>query len=497
MGPTTVPAISLGLQRIAALLAALGNPHRAFRAVHVAGTNGKGSVCAALAAALSAGYPVTAINDDDVVDNTSVTTMMTTTSTTAHLRVARFTSPHLLTPRDCIWIEGATISSEMYADVSARVKAADARASIGASPFELLFATAALAFKECQIHVAVVEVGLGGRLDATNVFDFPENPPICCVITSISMDHMDFLGETVELIAAEKAAIMRPGVPVVIGHQPFAGAEAVLLSHAASLGCEVRRPTPLEETSFIPFEARGTLFDETVCIKMPFNGSHQLENIGTVLAAVDAVATRLPPPFLLSSHRVLEAISAAKWPGRLEWVRVRGLSALIDGAHNEDSARRLREYVDRLLLPVHPRHEHISENTPNTLSRSYTRVVWIFGIKDGKRVNRVVEELVRPGDSVKLVPFSLPEDMPWVRPTPVGVVKTATESVLSAGKGLSESSGPVGHDRTSSSVVRTFVSIEEAIDDTLLEVAAAPGTLPIICGSLYLMSDVYRLLVAQ
>ena len=191
----------LGLQRIRAVLDALGNPERAYRVVHVAGTNGKGSTCAMIAAGLQA----------------------------AGVRTGLFTSPHLVEPTERIQIDGLPVSEMQFSRAFDAVHQAASSLNLDAHPsyFETVAAMAFWLFREFNVQTAVIEVGLGGRLDATNVVD-----PALTVITAVDLDHQMFLGDTIAQIAAEKAGILKRGVPAVFAPQKTE-AEEVLESRGA------------------------------------------------------------------------------------------------------------------------------------------------------------------------------------------------------------------------------------------------------------------------
>jgi dihydrofolate synthase/folylpolyglutamate synthase len=293
----------LGLDRITALLQALGNPHRACRWVHVAGTNGKGSTCAMIEAGLRA----------------------------AGIRTGLYISPHLVEPTERIQILGQPVSREQFANAFLRVhETAERMLAAGQldmhpTYFETVTAMAFVAFADAKLDTVVLEVGLGGRLDATNVVT-----PELCVITPIDYDHQVFLGNTIEQIAAEKAGILKPGVPAVFAEQR-GEAEAVLRVKAHAT-YTLSRDWPVTD---LAMDARGSRFRlrgiEIVC---PLAGEHQVEN-----ARVAAIA--------LTQLGVSPAgISTARWPARLERVSERP-EIIIDGAHNPQGTRALAAYIRR------------------------------------------------------------------------------------------------------------------------------------------------------
>jgi dihydrofolate synthase/folylpolyglutamate synthase len=303
------------LDRINTLLDALGNPHRGGRFIHVAGTNGKGSTCAMIASALRV----------------------------SGLRTGLYTSPHLVDPRERIQIDGEWISEQVWTaafdEVHGAVESLLARDRIDAHPsfFETLTAMAFVAFARFGVEVVVLETGLGGRLDATNVV----NPEIA-VITPIDFDHEAFLGSSLESIAAEKAGIIKAGRPVVFaGQRPPAFG---ILEHRA---LEMEAPVTLssewrvEDLHLEKFGSRFTLCrDEEIPIRCPLAGEHQVENARTAVAALDI--------FGVSAAAIGEGIARVSWPGRLERISANP-DVILDGAHNPAGARALAAYIGRFF----------------------------------------------------------------------------------------------------------------------------------------------------
>jgi dihydrofolate synthase/folylpolyglutamate synthase len=293
----------LGLERITDLLEALGNPHRACRWVHVAGTNGKGSTSAMIEAGLRA----------------------------AGIRTGLYISPHLVEPTERIQILGQPVAPEQFAGAFDRVhETAERMLAAGEldmhpTYFETVTAMAFVLFAEARLDTVVLEVGLGGRLDATNVVT-----PALCVITPIDYDHQIFLGDTIQQIAAEKGGILKPGVPAVFAEQR-PEAEAVLRAQTQA-PYTFSRDWPITD---LAIDARGSHFRlkgvEIVC---PLAGEHQVEN-----ARVAAIA--------LSQLGVSPAgISGTRWPARLEHVSEQP-EIIIDGAHNPAGTRALAAYIRR------------------------------------------------------------------------------------------------------------------------------------------------------
>jgi dihydrofolate synthase/folylpolyglutamate synthase len=300
-----------GLETIRGMLAALGNPERRLRAIHVAGSNGKGSCCALMAAALQeAGH-----------------------------RTGLYTSPHLVRFHERIRVDGHDIPGEEIARGMERLRPA-LEAFPEATYFEVATALALQHFAEAGVDVVVLESGLGGRLDATNVFD----APLATLITSISLEHTEVLGATEAAIAREKAGIVKPGVPLVTG--ATGEALAVIRAVAAERGAPLR----VLGEGFVPLPGRATPRGQTLEVdgareagevEIPFVGAHQLENAALAMATLDAVHERglaVPP------EAIRRGFPHARWPGRLQ--RVAGRPALLlDGAHNPAGMRTLAAYL--------------------------------------------------------------------------------------------------------------------------------------------------------
>jgi dihydrofolate synthase/folylpolyglutamate synthase len=305
----------LGLDRIRMLLAALGDPQRTLRVVHVAGTNGKGSTCAMIESALRA----------------------------AGQRTGLYTSPHLVEPTERIQVGGAPVTADQFADAFRVVHEAaeelveDGRLDVHPTYFETITAMAFLLFRDLGVERAVVEVGLGGRLDATNVVS-----PELCVITPIDFDHEIWLGSSIESIAWEKAGILQHGGQAVFARQR-PEALGVLESRARELGVEVTT-TDEWRADQLDLHPRGCRFAAhgpvTVRVDCPLAGEHQVGNALTAVAALD----RLGVPV----EAVERGITAVRWPGRLELAGERP-ETILDGAHNPAGIRALACYIERFF----------------------------------------------------------------------------------------------------------------------------------------------------
>jgi dihydrofolate synthase/folylpolyglutamate synthase len=281
-------AMRFGLQRVARGLEALGHPERLAPILHVAGTNGKGSTCAMAAAALGA----------------------------AGLRTGLYTSPHLERFNERIAVDGEAIGDRDLAEAVAEVRAACPWHD-GGEPEDRLsyfeFATLAglVHFARAGVGVTVLEVGLGGRLDATNAVT-----PAVTAVAAIGLDHTQWLGETVEAVAREKAAIFKPGVPAVVHAVQPPGVLEVLRAAALQAGA--------------PFEVAPAGWEGPVALA----GAHQRGNAGLAAAALRALGRA---GLAVGEAEIARGIATARWPGRLELVD----GVLLDGAHNPDGARAL------------------------------------------------------------------------------------------------------------------------------------------------------------
>jgi dihydrofolate synthase/folylpolyglutamate synthase len=314
--------MDLSLDRLRGLLAKLGNPERRLPPViHVAGTNGKGSTCAFLRAIGEA----------------------------AGWRVHVFTSPHLVRFNERFRIAGRIVSDDVLTATMAHIEAVNANEPI--TLFEVITAAAFHMFAQVPAEHCVLEVGLGGRGDATNVIP----PPAATAIASISLDHKELLGDTLAAIAAEKAGIMKQGVPVAIGTQP-PEVTGVLLDHAGRAGA----PSHLHGQDWFiePLPSGFRYRDRFGSLTLPapgLPGLHQMDNAGIAIAALRASGLPIPEPAFAAG------IAAAEWPARLQRMRGR-LAALLpadwelwlDGGHNPGAGKALAEHLrgwgDR---PVH------------------------------------------------------------------------------------------------------------------------------------------------
>jgi len=314
----THAGIKPGLDLIGELLAALGNPESSFLSIHVAGTNGKGSTCAILERTLRE----------------------------SGLKTGLFTSPHLVRVNERIRINGQEIDDETFYTILDRIEAAEAGLSRLPTFFEILTAAAFLAFAEAGVQLAVLETGMGGRLDATNVVT-----PLVSLITRIDFDHMEFLGDTLPEIAAEKAGIIKPGRPVVIAPQADEALE-VLLSTAEARSAPVTLAGEQVSLSARRVTLKGqTLQAETANnrygkITLPLHGRFQLDSFSAALCALEDIFSQFGTE--LNPDTLRTALTGLSWPARCQ-VLSENPPVILDVAHNPSGARALTDTLRELF----------------------------------------------------------------------------------------------------------------------------------------------------
>ncbi len=307
--------IKLGLDQIRSLVEALERPDRAFHSIVIAGTNGKGSVTAMVERGLrAAGY-----------------------------RTGRYTSPHLVHLEERFAVNGDPISAEVLDSAATRVLDAGTQLPAPPSFFEATTALALDVFREARVDVAVLEVGLGGRLDATNVVT-----PIAVAITSIDFDHEQYLGTTLEAIAAEKAGVIKPHGDVVLSDNP-PGVVDVVARRCADVGARLVRASDGARVRASVSEGR-TVMDLTTPLgaydglQLGLRGAHQVTNALTAVRLMEQISLGTAG-LAISAAAIRAGLEDVVWPGRLELIRRSGLDVLIDGAHNPAGARALAAYV--------------------------------------------------------------------------------------------------------------------------------------------------------
>ena len=371
-------AIEPSLDRIRALVNLLGDPQRAYPVIHVTGTNGK----------------------------TSTSRMAETLLRTRGLRTGLFTSPHLTSMRERICVDGEPLPAERfieaYDEIEPYLQLVDARQPVPLSFFEVLTGMAFAVFADAPVDVAVIEVGMGGTWDNTNVAD-----GAVAVITPVAIDHARYLGTTVEQIAADKAGIIKPGAVAVLSQQPVGAAEA-LMQRAAQVGSSVAR----EGLEFGVLSREPAVGGQQLAIRgllgdydglfLPLFGAHQAGNAATALAAVEAFAGAAPDPAEdsaaggqrlgpLDSDLVREAFAAMSSPGRLEIVR-RSPVVILDAAHNPAG----------MAATV----------AAMTESFSFAELIAILGVSEDKDVPGILDQMEPLVSELVVTQSSSPRAMP-------------------------------------------------------------------------------------
>ena len=408
--------IDLGLGRIGHLLQHSSLP---WRAVHVAGTNGKGSVCAYTSAMLHA----------------------------AGIKCGRFNSPHLIDRWDCITINENVVSEPLFRATEAEVELKNKLEDIKASEFELLTATAFKLFTKAKVEIGVVEVGMGGRFDATNIIEHP----LATVISKIGLDHQAFLGTTLEEIAYQKAGIMKPGAPCVVDGTNTLTVIEVLKAVADRVGAMpfIRVPQDVCE-DYRPL--LSSLQREDL-------ERHQQTNLCLAFEVIKQVIAQLRPSAKVQDFAY--AVQDTTPPGRLQFLSIEPITGrteriLLDGAHNTQSAQVLDSYVNRKIR---------IESSP---------VTWVVAFSKGKDIQKILSSLIRSHDNVVAVEFGPVDGMPWVQAATADEISAVAQLLGVHGRILSVSG-----------------NVDAALHAASIESIGGPL---VIAGSLYLVSDVLRLL---
>jgi dihydrofolate synthase / folylpolyglutamate synthase len=428
--------ISPTLDRIAMLTSLLGDPQRAFPVIHVTGTNGK----------------------------TSMTRMIDSLLRERGLRTGRFTSPHLVSMRERISVDGVALSPErfveLYEEILPYVQLVDDKQPAPLSFFEVLTGMMFAAFADAPVDVAVIEVGLGGRWDATNVAD-----GAVAVIGPVAMDHMQYLGDTIEEIAAEKAGIIKPGATAILAQQQLAAAE-VLLAQAASVGATVAR----EGIEFGVVAREMAVGGQQLVLKglrgtyagifLPLFGAYQAGNAACALAAVEAFASVSDTTLLLDPELVRDGLAKVSSPGRMEVLR-RSPTVLADASHNPAGMAATLEAL--------------------TETFNFARVIGVIAISEDKDVTGLLAELEPVLSDIVVTSNSSPRSMSADSLAAIArevfgedrvLVRDRLDNAIDAAVTLADES--VGDDLPGSSAVLITGSVVTAGDARLL---LAPGSL--------------------
>jgi len=440
--------MDFGLQRITRLIRDV-HPKLPWEAFHIAGTNGKGTTSAFLSGLLHH----------------------------AGTSVGRFNSPHLVHRHDCITINEKTIDKNLFDTIEREVKQRNEDAGINATSFEILTATAFEAFVRAKVAVGVVECGLGGLRDATNVLNADE--VICSVITTIGKDHSEFLGDDVTSIAQQKAGIMKKNVPVVVGPK---GPILRVLEKAAK---EYLSPMYLDEDDKIGSELlkmvqrhNARVNDRAQRYKtgygtdnpdamsrslLDFTPQH-LENLSLAYRATLAARKQHPaivPHISLTKAMKVAAKVRSSWRGRLQWISLHEFAGresliLLDGAHNPPATEQLRPYV--------------SEKA--TVDGTVRPVTWVIAMSGSKDIPSTLSPLIGPKDRIIFTQFGPVDGMPWASPASFELLDEVAKELTSE---------TIKYAPTPGEALRTAARMTP--EEELIVVA----------GSLYLVGDVLRL----
>ena len=402
--------VNLGLNRIKTLLTALGNPQEKVPIIHVAGTNGKGSVCAYLSSILTeSGY-----------------------------RVGRFTSPHLVDWTERIHLNEQPIASPVFIDILQDIQEVIDPEIDSPTQFEVITAAAWLYFARSQVDIAVMEVGLGGRLDATNVKD----QSLVSIITSLSKEHWQRLGPTLADIAGEKAGVLKANCPGVVGQLPVEARE-VVEAKARELNIAVNWVKPAQEICIVSNEDARWAEYKSVKYPLPLLGKVQLSNSAIAITTVQLLQKQ---GWHIPELAIQTGMRKTKWLGRLQWTKWQEQPLLIDGAHNTAAAIALRQYVDTL-------------NKPTT---------WVMGMLSTKDHEDIFEVLLQPEDELYLVPVP---DHSSAKPDALATLANQTCPGLSN--------------------CQTYPDIFTALEIAKTNALSANKTL-VLCGSLYLIGYLFQ-----
>ncbi|EIW80909.1 Mur ligase [Coniophora puteana RWD-64-598 SS2] len=448
-------SIDLSLDRIRRLASQL--PTYTRPTCHIAGTNGKGSVSCLLSSVLrSSGFSI-----------------------------GRFNSPHLVSIHDCITIDDTPVDVESYKNARRIVEGADHEHNTAATRFELLTLTALWLFEHKKVDVVVLEVGMGGRLDATNVIH--DDCVLVSALASVDLDHQAFLGDTVDKIAREKAGIARRGKPFVMGVQKHAEVEAVVREVAEVAGA---RFTTAKKAAKRAWDVSLDGVEHSIKSLLPLHGEHQFDNLGLSLTIVsELIALSLPLDFQskISEQAIRQGLRTAVWPGRLSFHRMTlpsnaQIIVLADGAHNPSSSETLAAYISEVLSL-----SQASSALPTI------HISFIIALSDSppKTPLQTIRPLFPPrapmqtGVSVKVAAlrFTPPDDMPWVKSVAPSRIHDAVNTVMPSAKTWTADDDAIPSEN------HLLEALEWCTPEDAL---SGEQHLTVVAGSLYLVADLYR-----
>ncbi|CCF57945.1 hypothetical protein KAFR_0D02970 [Kazachstania africana CBS 2517] len=418
-------AIELGLSRISKLLKYAGNPQDNLKVLHVAGTNGKGSVCSYMANLLS--------HEKKRTEN----------------RIGKFTSPHLIHITDSIMVNNKSIPLDDFNLIRKSLSKINEEHSLHCSEFELLTGIALSYFRQRECTWCVLEVGLGGRLDATNFI--PGSQKYACGITKIGLDHESFLGTTLKQIAFEKAGIIREGVPyAVIDGSNSEAIIDVVRKQCESVSCTLKITNPSISDNSIESVSWGTFKPK----KLPLNGEYQIFNVRVAVSILDHL--QQSGEIFLSKDDLLQGLTSLDWPGRLQRIdyqyhKNNSMSILMDGAHNGSAAVELAKFI---------KQEH--KDKPLT---------FVTAVTSGKKLGPLFDPLITSKDKVIVTRFGPVTGMPWIQPTDPEQLACFLKERYNCG-----------------------VEVQPNVHELFPNLAKQSRDSPVIvCGSLYLCGELLRI----
>ncbi|KAN0139910.1 Mur ligase [Lactarius tabidus] len=481
--------MELSLDRISVLLTHL--PPYTLPTIHITGTNGKGSVSSFVASILQA----------------------------SGFTVGRFNSPHLVSVLDSIAINGESVSPDLYNGVRRMVEDIDSKFDVAVTSFELLTATALMIFESAKPDIIILEVGMGGRTDATNVIS--DDCILVSALTSVDLDHQMFLGETVGEIATQKAGIARRGRPFVIGPQKHpevlgsvrtvienVGADLVhadaaivrLAEDSPSEQPATPSPSPFHASALRPISMFLPYFSDLIDAQLPLHGDHQLDNLGVAGGIISSLLSypssvhRLPFQSKITPSTIAAGVRSTTWIGRLSFhdvplsrlypprVKTDGpeetLTVLVDGAHNPSSASVLASYVSRLFESTNSEDLKLVFLLALSHSPPKTPLQTLSPLLSFKRPTNV-----RIRVSAAALEFTPVEGMPWVRPVPCEDIREAIRDI----DGDINVWMPKDGEQSSVANALLWAHGEEKVD--------SGNGLVCLAGSLYLVADFYRLFI--
>ncbi|KAI9291115.1 FolC bifunctional protein [Neoconidiobolus thromboides FSU 785] len=440
--------MDFSLTRIRTLLNYFNNPQNDYQCIHVAGTNGKGSVTSYIESIFLK------LNDS--------------TNIYPKLKIGKFNSPHLLTENDAIRINRNIIELSEYNSIQSKIQSVELLLNLKLTNFEVTTCIMYIHFSQQKVDLAIIEVGLGGLLDATNVI----SNPLLCVFCSISMDHEAILGDTVQEIALQKAGILKKGVKVVIGQQEEKVMK-VLTEECNRMECKYVISTKgkaIEDYQFSQLPPKGRRVEyiskkgNKYDLILNLNGEFQLMNLGISIECMELIENI--QGYEINKQNIINGIKDTVWPGRIEFRKYNQMNILCDGAHNPAAAIELNKFITKM------------DN-----NRKFQNIYWILSTTKGKDFKSNFEYLVtkelKEKSDIYLTKFSQPMGMPWIQTEELEKMEIVSLKLMK-----------------DKNKIKKINDIEDCFKDILKKVEHKNNedSIIIVTGSLYLVSDLFRFL---